>query len=112
MTKLVPRKFERNRCSVQAVVRPQAGGSSLRVEVLNLGQGGLASSASRGLPMGAAVEVVFSVSQAAVEAGLDKREGRVVDNRILRSGNLLRIAFIRPLEAAELELLQASWVRA
>lgn len=92
-------------------MRPLPEGAPLPARVLDLGQSGLALFASWSLATGQLVEVAFPVGRPAVRVGLDKHDGRVVRSRALPDGNVLGIAFARPLTADELELLEANWVR-
>ncbi len=111
MKRLVPRKYERKRFLGEAVVRPLIEGSPLRTRVINLAQSGLALFANRSLETGQLVEITFRVGRPALRLGLNKRDGRVVRSRALPEGNILGIAFGRPLKVDELKILEANWVR-
>jgi hypothetical protein len=108
---LVPRKFDRKRFIAEAVLRLLNGSPSRKVHVLDLAQGGLALFADQSLATGLSVEIAFRVGLAAVRAGLEKRDGRVIYSRVMPDGNILGVAFTKPLQAAELKLLEASWAR-
>jgi hypothetical protein len=111
MRRLVPRKFERKQFIGEATVRPLSEGAPLGARVLNLGQSGVALFTRRSLPTGQLVEVTFRVGRTAIQVGIDKRDGRVIRGLSLADGNILGIAFARPLKADELAILEANWVR-
>jgi len=103
---LTPRKFERNRCLGQASVRPLPGDTSFRAEVLNLGQGGMGLFSNRFLEVGRQIEVTLQVRGKTVAADVATRDGRIAAAKVLPDGNIMGIAFSRPLSAAELKSLE------
>jgi hypothetical protein len=111
MRRLIPRKFERQRFLGPAEVQPLLAGSSLRAMVLNLGQSGVAIFANRSLEVGELVEVSFCLGRAAERRDVMALQGRVVRCRAQTEGNILGIAFARPIGADELELLETHWAR-
>jgi hypothetical protein len=111
MTKLTPRKFERKRFVGEVVVRPLLHDTPQPAHVFDLAQSGLAVFVGQSLVAGQSIEVTFPVGQPAVQAGLEKRVGRVVRSRTHPDGNVAGIAFNEPLESGELKVLEANWVR-
>jgi len=103
---LTPRKFERRRCLGHASVRPVPGETSFRAEVLNLGQGGLGLFSSRFLEVGRQIEVTLQVGGKTVTADVATRDGRIAAAKVLPDGNIMGIAFARPLTVAELKMLE------
>ena len=71
MKKLIPRKFERSQFVGEAAVRLLPDGAPWKVQVINLGQSGLAMFARRCLSKGQLVELAFPVRQPAIEAGIE-----------------------------------------
>ena len=108
---LVPRKGERKRFVGEATVRPLADSVPLPVSVLDMGDCGLSVFATRSLPKGTLVEVSFPVQGPALQAGLDKREGRIVRGAANADGSVMGIALSRPWEEHELKSLLTHWVR-
>ncbi len=108
MKQLVPRKFERKRFLAELSVRGLPRGSPFRVSALNVGQGGLALFARQFVAVGQPVELALPISSAASPSSSCTLEGRVTYARAEPEGNIIGIAFAKPLSAQELEALEVS----
>jgi hypothetical protein len=111
MKRLIPRKFERKRLVGQASLRTVPEGRPVRVEVLDLGQSGLALFASHCLPNEQLVEIQFPLVKSVARAQLPTHAGRVVRGRANPDGNIMAIEFSKPLAEEELKYLETHWMR-
>jgi hypothetical protein len=111
MKTLIPRQFERKRFVGEITLRALPAGAPLGALAFDLGQSGLALFTNQSLAKGQLVEVTFPTAKPAIQAGLDKRAGRVVRSRANTDGNIVGVAFAEPFTADELRLLETHWVR-
>ncbi len=106
MKQLVPRKYDRNQFLVDVEVRSLQGGGQFPAHALDLCASGVGLFANRYLGVGQPVELVFpnSRGQRATDGG--PILGWVANARIETDGNILGIAFARPLADVEMQSLR------
>ncbi len=112
MRRLVPRRFERKRRIGRAALRALPDGEAVDALVLDLGQSGVALFVERSPAAAQLVEVGFKVEGPAQRSPLATRDGRVVRSRAYPDGNIVGVAFSRPLDDDEFTLLESSLVPA
>ena len=110
MRRLIPRKFERRSALGDAIVRPLTG-AALPASVLNLAQGGAALFVKQALAIGSPVEISFPIQHGSPDDP-QTLVARVVRSRADDSGNVVGVAFVRPLTSNEFRLLEQRWRRA
>jgi len=84
------------------LVRPLSQGSSFAGNLLDLARGGAALFAGRFVGVGQPVELALRTGGSANAPGGPKLVGRVVYARAEPEGNIMGIAFARPLSSEEL----------